>query len=336
MSDLELLTLSDGTLQLRNTVFNVADNPLFFTTLSTGWLSGGVISVNAGDSAKVDVTAGSGIIVDASDPTNVTGTVVTWTAKTAVTLTHIATNAASFLAIDSDGDLAQSASFPVGGNLRTCIQLGGQTHSDNTAIENVSNFTSAASFQLAAAITDLQIAIGVVNVFGNVFSGSPLETEKFKKTAGESQYSGINLKNSPNVSPNNITDAELVDPQIGFVWRDGSGDFNTTLRDTIEFGVYDNNTGGTTNPTDSLSTNSWTNLRIKYSPDLAEAFMEWGQTSYNNSADAVAGLNSDTYAADISLAGVPVKHYLSIRGGGSDLKNSSDAIFTPTNKFGDL
>ena len=302
--------------------------------MSTGWLSGGELSINSGDGAKLDITSGTGVIVDVTDPNNITRKFVSWDAFDAVTLEFIATNAASFIAVDEDGALRQSNVFPVKGDLRDLIQLGGQTHGDNVSITVVSNFLPAPAFQYGPSLTDLTIALGVINISGNEFGGSSVSGLKVTKTVGSIFDFGLNLKNSPAISPNNKTTPALNEPVMIFVWRDGSGGFNSAVRDDLEAGVYDNNNGGTTNPTDTLGPSKWTNLKIKYSPDLEEAFMEWGQTLYNNSDDAVAGINLDTFASDPSLAGVPVRGYLSIRGGASDLTDIADAVFTNGNKFG--
>lgn len=55
--------------------------------IPTGVFNGGIVTINSGDNSAVDVTAGSGIIVDAyTDPENPVYTPVSWNAATAVSV----------------------------------------------------------------------------------------------------------------------------------------------------------------------------------------------------------------------------------------------------------
>lgn len=110
---------------------------------STGLLTGGVISINAGDNTKIDITAGTGRIINASDPANITDTLVEWTAKTAVTITNIATQLVTFLALDVNGDVVEHPEFPENGTLRSEIVIGSAVHSNLVNINNVSQLTAA-------------------------------------------------------------------------------------------------------------------------------------------------------------------------------------------------
>ena len=308
------------------------DGPVYGTALSTGWLSGGEITINSGDASKFDLAAGSGLIVDATDPNFPTYRIVNWPASTGVPVENIATNTASFVAIDENGDLIQSITFPSGGNLREYVQLGGFTHADNTVIDTVSDFTSATPYQNAPDLTDLIVAIGVVNLSGNIIYSSNANL-KFNKTAGSSFYFGIESKADP-VDPNNISLPALDEPNVVFVWSDGAGGFNSKLTDTMITGRYDDGTGGATQPNGVLPGGQWTNLRIKHSPDLNQLFFEFGDGTHSTSSTAVNNITIDTYTEDPSLAGVPIRAYISLRSAAADLSDSGDAIFTQCDKFG--
>lgn len=303
--------------------------------VSTGWLSGGEITVSGGDPAKFDYAAGTGLIVDETDPNNLVVTKVSWNGATAVVPEFLATQGVSFTAIDINGDLQQAATFPVGDNLRDFIQLGGVTHGDNVNISNTSDFTSAVPYQIAPSLTDLMIALGVINTSGNVFSGAAAGNLKFDKTVGTIFYFGIASKQTPN-TPNVKTTPALASPNVLFTWRDGAGGFNTTVSDAVVAGVFDDDSGGDANgPDGTVTTNNWVNIRIKYSPDLEETIMEYGQTTYNSSANAVAGILTDSFGDNPSFVGVPIRAYVSLRGAATDMTDSGDAAFTATNKFGE-
>lgn len=305
-------------------------------TKGTGWESGGEVTINA-DNTKFDVAAGSGWITDASDPVNITTKRIAWGAKTAVVPTFLATNLGTFLAIDENGAIVQDTTFPAGGVLRDCIQLGGIVHGNNTNISVTTDFISATNFQMAAALTDLQTALGVINTGGNVFSGDPAQNLKFAKSAGTSFFFGINTKVSPNISPNNTVDGALTAPQVTFSWKDGAGGHNSTVSDAIVAGVFDDNSGGDANgPTGTVTTNNWMNVKIRFSPDFQNVIIEYGTVTYNSSANAVAGIPTDNFGDNPTVAGVPVRGYLSIRGAAADLTLSGDGVFTATDKFGEI
>lgn len=297
-------------------------------SLSTGLLTGGVISINA-NSTSVDITAGSGRIVDASDPSNITSQLVTWGAKTAVPITNIATQLVTFLSIDSDGNVVESGTFPENGQLRQEIVIGSAVHSNMSTINNVSQFTSIRPFQYAPALTALVDALGVINLAGNVASGVS-STLSVAKTSGKMYFGGI--KRDP-LQPDVISTPSSNVPTITFVWRDGSGGFNTSSSTVVTAGVFDDNSGGVNNPSGSLSTNSWTNHRLYYSPDLDQFFLEYGQFSYNTSDDAIASLRSETRVSTPALVEVPIISAITMRGGASDLSVIADALFTQANKL---
>lgn len=302
-------------------------------TVGTGWLAGAFISPNA-DPAKVDISAGSGVIVDASDPTSIsTPILVTWSEMLAVDPEFLATDAVSFMAFNSSGTLVQSVDFPENGDLRTLIQIGGVSHADNVAIDAISNFTSAPVFQLAATITDFMNAMGVINIFGNTFAGSGNANLKFSKDIGKIFFAGIATKTQPQ-NENHIDTPALDEPDIVFSWRDGSGGHNSKVADAITAGVFDDGTGGASDPNGTVSMNNWVNCRIKYSPDANLAVIEYGDTTHGTSLGARALINDDSYGDNPSYVGFPIRTYITLRGGATNNDIAGDAEFSDTNKFG--
>lgn len=313
----------------RKDAFKISD-----ISASTGWLSGGEVTKNV-TPGQFDYASGTGCIVDASDPTNVTVTEVAWTGATGITPDFLLTKAATFFAIDEDGLLVQSDTFPVDDCLRTFIQIGGVIHGDNVNISSTSDFTSAPPFQVGPSLTDLIVALGVIQIEGNNFTGSGNADLKFEKSAGKDFYFGISSKVDP-VNPNNITNILQNSPNITFSWRDGIGGFNTKVSDAITAGVFDDGTGGASDPSGTVTTNNWVNARVKYSPDLDAAVIEYGSVSYNSSANAIAGISSDFFGDNPSFGGIPTRTYVTLRGAAINTDSAADAMFTQTNKFGDL
>ena len=297
---------------------------------STGWESGGTLSVNA-DTAKFDYTAGSGYIVTGLNP--VVRTKVTWDAATAVTVDNLATHSATFLFIDLNGDIYQSVTFPEGSDIRDKVYLGALVHANSTSISGASNSTNAPIQNIAASLTDLSIAMGVINVNGNVFAGDPAGNLKFTKSVGRTFFYGHTNKTSPD-DPNHIDNPLLTAPNVLFGWRDGVGGFATSFVDAVVAGVFDDDTGGASNPIDTLTTNQWTNHRIYYSPDANQTVIEYGQTKYNSDTTALVGQSTETFVSNPTFSAVPFRGFCTMRGGATDLSLVADAIFTNANKFG--
>lgn len=302
---------------------------------STGLFEGGVPSINA-DPTLFDVSAGSGQIVDNwTDPLNPTIAQVTWGAFTGVTPTFIATQGTSFLYINSAGAIEQSTSFPNDGDLRDKIQIGSLVHPDNVNITGTSSFVQAPIQNAAQTLTDFTIAIGVINESGNVIFGTT-GTLQFEKTTGVSAYAGINYRTNKKDPNRKQVPAKLATDQFIVVWRDGVGGYNTKLTTVIEPQFYDDGTGGASNPTGSVNINNWQVMYIQYSPDAEIAVVQWGQTEYGtqNAALNAVARGTDVFEGDPEFAGVPVRAYLIVRGGASDLSDSGDATFIDAGKFG--
>lgn len=303
---------------------------------STGLIDGGALSINA-DNTKFDIASGSGQIVDAyTDPSNPTITYIQWGDILATSATYLATDGTTFIYIDTSSGVVQGVDFPVDGDLRDKIQLGSLIHPNNTSITGVSDFCQAPIMHLAQTITDLSIAIGVINESGNQYFGNT-GTLKIEKTVGVSMYAGINYKLSK-IDPNRkTTPAKDADDTFIYTWRNGAGGFNTKVSTLMEVAVYDDDAVTTTSPTGSVSTNHWVIDRVYYSPDANETVIQVGQNTYNSDTTALEALASglDTFVRNPQTNGIPLRAYILRRGGASDLSLDTDAIFKDAGKFGD-
>lgn len=310
-------------------------NKNMMRSLSTGLITGGEVSINT-NPTLFDVAAGSGIIVDNwTDPENPTFTTVTWSAFTGVTPTFIATQGTSFLFINSSGAIEQSTSFPNDGDLRDKIQIGSIVHPDNVNITGTSQFLQAPIQNMAQTMTDFTIAIGVINESGNVFSGGS-GTLQIEKSSGVSMYAGINSRNNLKDPNRKQVPAKLLTDNFIVSWRDGVGGYNTKLSTLIEPGFYDDDSGGASNPGGTVATNNWQIMYIQYSPDAELGLVQWGQTEYNTQNQALNAISrgTDNFTANPAFSGVPLRAYLIVRGGATDLSSTGDATFVDAGKFG--
>lgn len=150
-----------------------------------------MITVNAGDNTAIDISAGSGIVVDASDPDRATQRRIVWPDITAVSITDIANHPTTFIGISADLSITQSDTFPENGQLRTDIELGAALHENLTSITSVSQLTSARPFQQAVTMTEFGDAIGVVKlrdpdgINNLIIEGDPAGNLSIKRGAGK-------------------------------------------------------------------------------------------------------------------------------------------------------
>ena len=105
---------------------------IYASNLATGLLYGGILSINAGNSASFDITAGRGQIHFAGATWNSgpapTLTYVDWTAQTGVTLSGITSSDTTWLYFDNTGTLKQQATYYTDAQIDQNIIIGALVH----------------------------------------------------------------------------------------------------------------------------------------------------------------------------------------------------------------
>lgn len=290
---------------------------------STGLFVGGTLSVNA-DDTKFDISDGNGQVVD-----SVTGTVtpVSWSGLTAQSAAY--SGVLTYVSISSVGAVVTSATKPTNADHRTNIQLGVLVHVNAVNIDAV-NQEQSPIHQSTNQLVDLINAIGFINVSGNV--PQPVTLLKFKKTAGEMFFHGINFVNDID-NPHLLT-LPLVDTGSGgtfqYRYQDGSSSL-LTLTDIIP-SEYDDGNGQATPGT--VTSNRWQVQRF-YSFTSNAVKIQPGQATYSTKADALAAIQTEVFITEPSIRdnGMLIG-YLAVRGGATDLSLSNDAMFVAAGKFG--
>ena len=106
-----------------------------FNALSTGLESGWLPTPNGWDNTKMDISDGSGRVVDnTTDPDNPTVTDVVWTWLTALTVTNIWTTDTTYLAINSAWAVVQQTTNFTNAQSRSLIILGWVFHPNLTNV----------------------------------------------------------------------------------------------------------------------------------------------------------------------------------------------------------
>ena len=291
---------------------------------STGTRVGGLMTVNGGDNTKVDISSGSGIIVD--NYTNAEIPVLTqvaWDTITGVTLTSLTGDVATLLFLDTNGSPVQFAlaTPPSESDKRDYIYLGIVGH-PGPSISNIFN----TPIQIVSPINqheDLTSSIGPFSKNGNVVSNI-IGTLELQKTSGNSFIYGGNFHNNPKV-PSNIATGTLSGSTL--IYAKGTAVLGPTSVN-IDNSNYDPNGLGTITP---LPGNNYTTARIWHSPLNNLLVFQYGQFSYTTLATARDSFPTEDY---LSPPGLDVAAYvlavLIYKDGAVNLDN---ALVVPQGKF---
>jgi len=285
---------------------------------STGISYGGITSINA-DTAKFDVTAGSGYIY--SDATSATGSseTVTWTAKTAQVVTG--GDGITYLYLASNNDtIVQTSVAPTRETRRTRIYLGRLIVSGGVivAAEDDRDFIRQGISQLR----DMSEAIGKVKLNGLVVTANGANL-LLDHSAGTFFDFGNNGQSDPHTKD--------ISVNTGFTFRyrtqstDEGGDI--TAIDPNNYDVGGVVTAMTNNKFQIQEIILFTsgNIRIQY-----------GQNQYSTLEDAKAAIATRTFTQNPASADGTRIAYLIVQDGATDLSNASSAVVITTNKFGEL
>jgi hypothetical protein len=304
----------DGSLDSTTPVFidNYAGN---------GIKSGFVISINA-DPTKIDISAGTGNIIDNSNPAAPVVTLVNYAGATGIAVSYIATSNATYIAMDASGTIYQQTTEFTPTQRRTLLILGAAIHFNRTSVTIVNNLPDVA-LGVVEQYNDLLDALKNFNVSGNVFSANGANLN-INKSAGVEFKKGSNFDNDP-LNPHTLSLGALTPSSFSYRLQNGTDYGNTT---TIDPTHYDN--GGVLT---SVGAGKWTVQRINiFSSNTVR--IQYGQKVYNTSAAAITGIAQDAFVTEqnISDNGL-LRCLLVINQASTDLTNGT-AIFLVPDKFG--
>jgi len=305
---------------------------LLDASLSTGILTGGTLSINGGDNTKFDVAAGVGVVVDAhTDPENPVVTRVAFGPFTAVSPTNIATEELTIINIDVNGDIVQRNDLSTSEQRRDDFTIGVVQHPDNATIVIASNFAEVFPINDALALSDFSQALTPIRTEGIISAnGANLKLDNSDYTV---MFYGVNYNLSAK-DPNFQT--APADTAITFAegWQDGSGGTTFGFTTDIKPGVYDDGTGGATEPNGTVEGYQWTVMRLFYLTDNQFAAVQFGQTVYNNKELAINGIANENPTRLSLLSGTNYWGALVVKGDATDLSDPDQAVFVEGDKFG--
>ena len=305
----------------------------FLENLQTGLMYGGLISINAGNTAQVDITAGAGIIVSPGASLTAypipTVTPVTWAAKTGVTLSGITSSDETWLTIDSSGSLIQTNVAFTDAQYASQIPLGAALHLSRSYIQLVKSYPHV-SYGQADQVDPFIRAFGNLKLSGHEISANGANLN-VNRSAGKAYALGRNYKNDPN-NPNIVTDTSAAPAtSVYHFYRNGSGGFTTTINGAIVPGSLDDGTGtlGTVTPA------KFTIQRIFYLPDQPTLIgVYYGRQEYNSIVDAQANIPYEAFTESESTTSQGIFcGWLIVRGNATALNDTATAKFVNAGLF---
>lgn len=283
--------------------------------MHTGLINGGVVSINALDNTKIDITAGTAVIVDYTTPTSITTKTITWSNQVGVTPT--ATGFAVWIAVY---DNAGTTSFyfttdptPLDRRNKAFIsRIWSTVGSTAIQITNQARYMQPA-YALTQSFQDFTLGVSSLNLDGNVFSAGTLL--KVNKSAGRSfRY----WTDSSNVGYESIhIDAALTNVAVYNYHLQGST--ITTTKTSLDFDNYDNSGVST-----AVTTGYFTVQQIWYYPVSQVLAVIYGQAQYSNLPDAFVGLTNEFVLNTALLQGAIFRAYVI---GQKGIANLSSAFF---------
>lgn len=292
---------------------------------STGLIEGGILSINGGDSDLVDVSAGQAHFYD---PVTKVSKITIWAAQ--IGLVHGGSGTQTFVNMDNTGTVQFAPTTITNTLTRDLVQLGHVIHFAPPALFAANNEQVAIN-NPANMIRDLSLAIGFINVSGNVCSSNNLLT--LAKTSGKVHAFGLNY--AVNESDPNITNPVAIDTNVADIifrfWQDDS--LSGAVTDIVP-GEYDDGNGFSSPGT--VASNQWTVKRIFLFPNLSTVVQQ-GQFLYGNKDDAVAAIATEGFvAAPTFSANAVLISFLAVKGNATDLSVLNTAEFFTASKFGSV
>ena len=320
--------------QVNDTIRTVDDDPIRQDNQSgTGVYTGGAITINGSDNTKIDITAGTGIVVDhRPDPVVPKIIPVAWEAYSSITVDSLSTALTSYIGIDRSGNISQFAGTLTAQQRRDNIILGLVVHTTNTVVESVSNFV-VTGYGYAQSLIDLAAAIGLINGSGNVFSANTTNLT-LAKTVGTSFRLGGNYTTDAAI-PNSISSGSLVAPSLFKPYRDGSGGFqvDSPLTTSVDPTKWDNDSGTLQTVT---ADSPWTVQRIYYDPVNDDTIVHYGQTQYKQLDIAEDAIQGEDFEKNPILQDAILRSFMIIHKDCTDLTDTSKVKFIQADKFGQV
>lgn len=295
---------------------------------STGVINGGALTINAGNNARFDMAQA---VIGYTDwgvtPTQPTRVLLTVGPFSAQVVTNIATANATYVGIQMPaGTIVQQTSPFSNAQRRTIAQVGVLVHSNNTNLNAIND--QAATIRAGVnQVGDLMMAVGPLNLTGNVYSANG-NNLNINKTGGSIFKMGSNFQ-ANNLDPHVVSQSSQTALTFRYRLSNGTEGADTT---NINPNQYESSPGVLTNI--PILGNQWHVQRISLFQS-GQTRIQYGQQLYASAQAAINGITTDAFNTEQNIAenGI-LRCYLIINRGLLGLLGS--ATFAPVSKFGAL
>lgn len=272
-------------MKLQTLVDNINNN---YQSINTGFLDGLELSINT-DNTKFNVASGYYISTDYSNPLAPIPTVKYFDGQLAITPTYLATENATYIAINNSGIIIQSQSPFVNGDRRTICIIGAVIHSNKTNI-NVVNEIKAPVIASTNQLHDLIKAVGSLNISGNLFypNGANLSLNK-----SEGTIFALGINSHDYLNPHSLTILEQILVSFRYRLQTGTEYSETTLLNPLQYDL----SGVLT----TVATGKHTIQRINIFQS-GVVRIQYGQKEYASMSDAVLYLQIDPFVTEQNIA----------------------------------
>lgn len=299
------------------------------TTLSTGVLYGGTMSINAGNPTLIDISEMVGYVVDVeSVPTVPTITRVVMPAQVGLSLDVTGTQLITWWLLHPAGTIVQQPTMPTPTQRRTHIVLGVTAQIGGTLVWAQSAY-GAINRQPSVQLADLMASIGPFLIYGGLVT-----------PAGPNLMINITAGSIFAASSSSVTDATnphqtpvFAQTPATFVYATRSM-IGTIPRTTLDVANY-NPTTDTVSPIGG-GANTTAIHRVFALPtkDAAtQLVVQYAQVVYGSLSSAVAAIGTGTYEKNPTLSYGVLVCYIAATRTATNLANANNAAFTIASPF---
>ncbi len=293
-------------------------------TLKTGIISGGALSVAT--TSTINVASGTGIVIDATDASNITRSDVSWDEVLGYA-PNLSLDGSSIILADSAGNISDMRN----------VDKTDETFRDYIIIGTISIFMGMVIFADsrpenlgydAQSFQDfVRDIIGTSTISGLIYSANGASLA-LKYTSGRIYDIGSGFAIGEQNTPNEKDISGATAPVLFMTYHDGP-----TLYPDGAPSIYVNpnkidNGDGTTSP---VGNNNWTVQRIFYSPTAT--LVSYGQEEYNTYDSALDAFNTQDFFEAGALPSSWFRAYVIIKEGATDLSDTTQAVFFAAPKF---
>lgn len=291
--------------------------------LSNGVKSGMILSV-ATDPTRINISAGSGLVVDNSDPSAPVLTPLSFAGVTDLVLPYISLVNATYIGITSAGLVIQQTTDFTDIQRRNLIILGAAIHSNRTTVNVVNNLPDVA-LSATSQINDLMTGLKNFNISGNIISAHGADLS-INKSMGYLFKKGSNFRNNKHSPHTNFLAALEAPATLRYRLRDGTEYPSTALVDPNN---YDFN--GVLTP---MTGTRWSIQRFTLFPSNLIR-IQYGQATYGSKTEAIQAISTELFVEEQNIAenGL-LRGILVVRRNTTALNNMTYAQFFEADKFG--